>query len=76
MAVDPEDFTQCCKDSGILVVVKCWKENSTLNGCVTAYNTNPGFYEECNMEYLKKREEFQKTGIPTQKRLHKLPTSM
>lgn len=38
--------------------------------------TDPAFYEECKMEYLKEREEFRKTGIPTKKRLQKLPTSM
>lgn len=40
-----------------------------------SYN-DPAFYEECKMEYLKEREEFRKTGIPTKKRLQKLPTSM
>ncbi|XP_036726297.1 COX assembly mitochondrial protein homolog isoform X1 [Balaenoptera musculus] len=71
-----EDFTKCCKDSGILMVVKCRKENSALKECLTAYYNDPTFYEECKMEYLKEREEFRKTGIPTKKRLQKLPTSM
>ncbi|XP_030619988.1 COX assembly mitochondrial protein homolog isoform X1 [Delphinapterus leucas] len=69
-------FTKCCKDSGILMVVKCRKENSALKECLTAYYNDPAFYEECKMEYLKEREEFRKTGIPTKKRLQKLPTSM
>lgn len=30
------DFTKCCKDSGILMVVKCRKENSALKECLTA----------------------------------------
>lgn len=71
-----QDFTKCCKDSGILMVVKCRKENSALKECLTAYYNDPTFYEECKMEYLKEREEFRKTGIPTKKRLQKLPTSM
>ncbi|XP_057385703.1 COX assembly mitochondrial protein homolog [Balaenoptera acutorostrata] len=71
-----EDFTKCCKDSAILMVVKCRKENSALKECLTAYHNDPAFYEECKMEYLKEREEFRKTGIPTKKRLQKLPTSM
>lgn len=25
-----QDFTKCCKNSGILMVVKYWKENSAL----------------------------------------------
>eukprot|EP00074_Homo_sapiens_P112576 XP_024309137.1 COX assembly mitochondrial protein homolog isoform X6 [Homo sapiens] len=70
------DFTKCCKNSGVLMVVKCRKENSALKECLTAYYNDPAFYEECKMEYLKEREEFRKTGIPTKKRLQKLPTSM
>uniref|UniRef100_A0A8C0CQ45 COX assembly mitochondrial protein n=1 Tax=Balaenoptera musculus TaxID=9771 RepID=A0A8C0CQ45_BALMU len=60
-----QDFTKCCKDSGILVVVKCQKENSALKECLTAYYNDPAFHEECKMEYLKESEEFRKTGIPT-----------
>ncbi|XP_032115638.1 COX assembly mitochondrial protein homolog isoform X2 [Sapajus apella] len=71
-----QDFTKCCKDSGVLMVIKCRKENSALKECLTAYYTDPAFYEECKMEYLKEREEFRRTGIPAKKRLQKLPTSM
>ncbi|XP_074051743.1 COX assembly mitochondrial protein homolog isoform X1 [Macrotis lagotis] len=71
-----QDFTKCCKDSGFLMVVKCRKENSALKECLIAHYTNPDFYEECKMEYLKEREEFRKTGISTKNRLQKLPTSM
>uniref|UniRef100_A0AC11CI06 Uncharacterized protein n=1 Tax=Ovis aries TaxID=9940 RepID=A0AC11CI06_SHEEP len=71
-----QDFTKCCKDSGVLMVVKCRKENSALKDCLTSYYKDPAFYEECKMEYLKEREEFRRTGIPTKKRLQKLPTSM
>ncbi|XP_039336180.1 COX assembly mitochondrial protein homolog isoform X3 [Saimiri boliviensis] len=71
-----QNFTKCCKDSGLLMVIKCRKENSALKECLTAYYTDPAFYEECKMEYLKEREEFRRTGIPAKKRLQKLPTSM
>nr|XP_015091692.1 COX assembly mitochondrial protein homolog [Vicugna pacos] len=71
-----QEFTKCCKDSGVLMVVKCQKENSALKECLTAYYNDPAFYEECKMEYLKEREEFRKTGIPSKRRLQKLPTSM
>ncbi|KAL4824360.1 hypothetical protein H8958_019272 [Nasalis larvatus] len=71
-----QDFTKCCKNSGVLMVVKCQKENSALKECLTAYYNDPAFYEECKMEYLKEREEFRKTGIPTKKRLQRVPTSM
>ncbi|XP_032315293.1 COX assembly mitochondrial protein homolog isoform X2 [Camelus dromedarius] len=70
-----QDFTKCCKDSGVLMVVKCQKENSALKECLTAYYNDPVFYEECKMEYLKEREEFRRTGIPSKRRLQKLPTS-
>uniref|UniRef100_A0A8C7A603 COX assembly mitochondrial protein n=1 Tax=Neovison vison TaxID=452646 RepID=A0A8C7A603_NEOVI len=60
-----QDFTKCCKDSGILMVVKCQKENSALKECLTAHYNDPDFYEECKMEYLKEREEFRKTGRKT-----------
>nr|XP_037858877.1 COX assembly mitochondrial protein homolog isoform X5 [Chlorocebus sabaeus] len=71
-----QDFTKCCKNSGVLMVVKCQKENSALKECLTAYYNDPAFHEECKMEYLKEREEFRKTGIPAKKRLQKVPTSM
>ncbi|GAB1294790.1 COX assembly mitochondrial protein homolog [Apodemus speciosus] len=45
-----------------------------LSNCLH-YN-DPAFYEECKLEYLKEREEFRKTGVPTKKRLQKLPTNM
>uniref|UniRef100_A0A0D9RBD5 COX assembly mitochondrial protein n=1 Tax=Chlorocebus sabaeus TaxID=60711 RepID=A0A0D9RBD5_CHLSB len=31
-----QDFTKCCKNSGVLMVVKCQKENSALKECLTA----------------------------------------
>ncbi|XP_011899401.1 PREDICTED: COX assembly mitochondrial protein homolog [Cercocebus atys] len=71
-----QDFTKCCKNSGVLMVVKCRKENSALKECLTAYYNDPAFHEECKMEYLKEREEFRKTGIPAKERLQKVPTSM
>uniref|UniRef100_A0AC11CU71 Uncharacterized protein n=1 Tax=Ovis aries TaxID=9940 RepID=A0AC11CU71_SHEEP len=76
LSMHTPDFTKCCKDSGVLMVVKCRKENSALKDCLTSYYKDPAFYEECKMEYLKEREEFRRTGIPTKKRLQKLPTSM
>ncbi|XP_069770139.1 COX assembly mitochondrial protein homolog isoform X3 [Narcine bancroftii] len=33
-------------------------------------------YEECKEQYLKEREEFQKTGIPSKKRQQKVSSSM
>ncbi|XP_044273678.1 COX assembly mitochondrial protein homolog isoform X7 [Varanus komodoensis] len=67
-------FTKCCQDTGVLMVVKCQEENKALKACLTGYYTDPAFYEECKLEYLKQREEFRATGIPQKQQ--KLPTSM
>ncbi|XP_063778342.1 COX assembly mitochondrial protein homolog [Pseudophryne corroboree] len=71
-----EAFTKCCQESGFLMVVKCREENAVLKECLTKHYNDPTFFEECKQEYLKEREEFQKTGIPAKKRQQKLPTSM
>ncbi|XP_030053135.1 COX assembly mitochondrial protein homolog [Microcaecilia unicolor] len=71
-----EAFTKCCKETGILMVVKCQEENKALKACLTAYYKDPAFYEECKEEYLKEREEYRRTGIPAKRREQKLPTSM
>ncbi|XP_015212284.1 COX assembly mitochondrial protein homolog isoform X2 [Lepisosteus oculatus] len=69
-------FSQCCKKSGFLMVLKCREENSALKECLTAYYKDPAFYEECKQEYLKEKEDFQRTGISAKNRKQKLPTSM
>uniref|UniRef100_W5M335 COX assembly mitochondrial protein n=1 Tax=Lepisosteus oculatus TaxID=7918 RepID=W5M335_LEPOC len=68
-------FSQCCKKSGFLMVLKCREENSALKECLTAYYKDPAFYEECKQEYLKEKEDFQRTGISAKNRKQKLPTS-
>ena len=42
--------------------------------CIAKITNDPAFNEEWKMEYLKEREEFSKTGIPTKKSLQQLPT--
>ncbi|MBN3325907.1 COXM1 protein, partial [Atractosteus spatula] len=69
-------FSQCCRKSGFLMVLKCREENSALKECLTAYYKDPAFYEECKQEYLKEKEDFQRTGISAKNRKQKLPTSM
>ncbi|KYO26949.1 COX assembly mitochondrial protein-like protein [Alligator mississippiensis] len=71
-----QDFTKCCQETGFLMVIKCQQENAALKECLTAYYSDPAFYEECKMEYLKQREEYRKTGIPAKRKQQKLPTSM
>ncbi|XP_053521440.1 COX assembly mitochondrial protein homolog [Artibeus jamaicensis] len=69
-----QDFSRCCKESGILMVVTCQKENSALKECLMPYYKDPAFHAAGKMEHLRKREELRKTGIPIKKRLWKLPT--
>uniref|UniRef100_A0A803KBH2 COX assembly mitochondrial protein n=1 Tax=Xenopus tropicalis TaxID=8364 RepID=A0A803KBH2_XENTR len=71
-----EAFTKCCKESGLLMVVKCRNENAALKECLTLHYKDPALYEECKQEYLKEREEFQKTGISSKKRQEKVPNSI
>uniref|UniRef100_A0A8C4WUY1 COX assembly mitochondrial protein n=1 Tax=Eptatretus burgeri TaxID=7764 RepID=A0A8C4WUY1_EPTBU len=59
-------FTRCCKDSGILMVVKCREENSELKECLTKLYKDPIFYNQCKQQYLEEREKFWRTGVPTQ----------
>ncbi|RMC05226.1 hypothetical protein DUI87_18410 [Hirundo rustica rustica] len=56
-------FTKCCKETGLLMVVKCRQENTALKDCLVGYYSDPLFYEECKEEYLKQREEYRATGI-------------
>ncbi|XP_067147587.1 COX assembly mitochondrial protein homolog [Apteryx mantelli] len=60
-------FTKCCKETGLLMVVKCRQENTALKDCLVSYYTDPAFYEECKTEYLKQREEYRATGIKKKK---------
>ncbi|KAK1173475.1 hypothetical protein AOXY_G3594 [Acipenser oxyrinchus oxyrinchus] len=67
-------FNECCKDSGFLMVLKCREQNTALKECLTVYYKDPAFYEECKQEYLKEKQEFIRTGVPTKNRQQKLPT--
>ncbi|KAM4687764.1 COX assembly mitochondrial protein homolog [Discoglossus pictus] len=71
-----EAFSKCCRESGFLMVVKCRDENAALKECLTEHYKDPSLYEECKQEYLKEREEFRRTGIPSKKREQKVPASM
>ncbi|XP_068791580.1 COX assembly mitochondrial protein homolog isoform X4 [Struthio camelus] len=67
-------FTKCCKETGLLMVVKCRQENAALKDCLVSYYTDPAFYEECKTEYLKQRAEYRATGI--KKKKQKLPSNV
>ncbi|KAK2815361.1 hypothetical protein Q7C36_023627 [Tachysurus vachellii] len=71
-----EAFTQCCKDSGLLMVVKCREENNALKQCLTKHYTDPAFYEECKQQYIQEKQDYERTGISAKHRAQRLPTSM
>lgn len=57
------DFEKCCKESSLLMVVKCQDENSALKDCISNWYRNEQFRQECTEEYLNERSEFRRTGI-------------
>lgn len=68
-------FTECCRDRGVLMVVKCRKENDALKKCLTRWYEDEGFKSLCREEYLKERSEFRRTGI-RQKETQRYPSNM
>ncbi|XP_066253147.1 COX assembly mitochondrial protein homolog [Euwallacea similis] len=65
-----KDFTECCRNSNILMVVKCRKENTKLKDCLTKWYNHEPFKEQCKNLYLEERSEYRRTGIPTKDRLN------
>lgn len=57
-------FTECAKTNGILMVVKCRQENSTMKSCMTKWYNDEGFKERCKKEYLQERSNYRRTGVP------------
>uniref|UniRef100_A0A8D2D6Y3 Uncharacterized protein n=1 Tax=Sciurus vulgaris TaxID=55149 RepID=A0A8D2D6Y3_SCIVU len=68
-------FTKCCQGPWHLYGSKMPEIKFCIER-ISVYCYDSAFYEKCKMEYLKEREEFRKTGIPTKRRLWKLPTSI
>jgi len=58
-----EEFTKCCKESSIAMVVHCRQQNSALKSCLTSWYQNEDFKQECTEEFLKERTEYRRTGI-------------
>lgn len=56
-------FQTCCKDSSLLMVVKCRKENNELKNCLTRWYQDETFRQECTEIYLADRSEFRSTGL-------------
>lgn len=65
-------FTECCKASSILMVVKCREQNAQLRDCLGRWYKDDGFKKICTEEYLKLRSEFRRTGVPIKHRVVKL----
>lgn len=56
-------FEKCCKDSSLLMVIKCRDQNSALKECLSHWYKNEKFKEYCTEEYLKDRSEYRSTGV-------------
>lgn len=71
-----EQFTECCKNNNILMVVKCRKENSALKDCLASWYENEEFKERCKKLYLEERSEYRRTGITKKEKNTRLPSAM
>ncbi|CAK9800021.1 COX assembly mitochondrial protein homolog [Anthophora quadrimaculata] len=58
-----KDFTECCKNSNLLMVLKCRKQNTALKDCLALWYNDLKFKEECTLKYLEQRSEYRRTGI-------------
>ncbi|CAH1407112.1 unnamed protein product [Nezara viridula] len=67
-----QDFQKCCKESGVLLVMKCRKENNKMKECLTHWYRNPEFVNKCTEEYLEERSEYRRTGIKKRDKLMKI----
>lgn len=56
-------FEECCKDSGIKMVITCRKQNNCLKACLGQWYKDEAFRTECTQIYLQKRAEYRKTGV-------------
>ncbi|CAK9828090.1 COX assembly mitochondrial protein homolog [Anthophora retusa] len=58
-----EDFSECCKNSNLFMVIKCRKQNAALIDCLGVWYNDLKFKEECTLQYLEQRSEYRRTGI-------------
>lgn len=56
-------FSKCCKESSLLMIIKCRNENSALKSCLSSWYKNEEFKQQCTEEYLNQRSEYRRTGI-------------
>ncbi|CAL7946998.1 unnamed protein product [Xylocopa violacea] len=70
------EFTECCKDSNIMMPFKCKQQNKALIDCLTRWYNDAGFREECTQEYLDARSEYRRTGIPKVAKYQRVKSSI
>lgn len=63
-------FESCCKDSSLLMVVTCRKQNNSLKNCLAKWYQDDGFKSECTEIYLNERSEFRRTGLQKKHRVY------
>ncbi|KAG7196690.1 hypothetical protein KM043_016022 [Ampulex compressa] len=65
-----KEFTDCCKENGLLLAFKCRAENAKLKECLTKWFHDDDFRKECTQQYLDERSQYRRTGIPKEKTKH------
>lgn len=63
-----QEWGKCVKANGLMMVVRCRKENDIMQECTRQWYTNEDFVKECTEIYLNERSEYRRTGIPKKKR--------
>ncbi|XP_027227697.2 COX assembly mitochondrial protein homolog [Penaeus vannamei] len=69
-----EDFTNCCKESSLAMVIKCRPFNTALWDCLGHWYNDKEFRELCTQKYLEERSEYRRTGL-TKKQRNRLGTT-
>ncbi|KOC59397.1 COX assembly mitochondrial protein like protein [Habropoda laboriosa] len=70
-----KNFTECCKDSSIVMPFKCRNQNTALKDCLALWYNDPKFKEECTLDYLEERSEYRRTGIPKRSKAARMASS-
>ncbi|KAF5288313.1 hypothetical protein FQR65_LT12047 [Abscondita terminalis] len=71
-----EDFSVCCKNYNLLMVVQCRKENAALKNCLTQWYQDEDFKNRCKNEYLEERSEYRRTGVNKNQKSIRVPNSL
>ncbi|XP_053610598.1 COX assembly mitochondrial protein homolog [Plodia interpunctella] len=58
-----KEFEKCCKDSSLLMVVTCRKQNAAMKECLTNWYRDEEFRNICTEEYLNERSAYRQSGI-------------